>query len=309
MARASSRDKPSIAFLSDYLPRRCGIATFTADLCEAVALQGRSKYDVFAVAINDRPEGYPYPDRVRFEVRQQVQADYRLAAEFLNIHPVSAVCMQHEYGIYGGPCGSHVLPLLRRLRRPVVTTLHTVLKDPTDQQHLVLKEIGRLSARLRDLLRASGTFGEEYRTGPGGKSGFGVTGCVADHHRSGEIDVVLGGRTQEQSGSGLSAVAHHRVVRNLPLRKMRTEVDAVEFGAFRLQEFRHAPVGGGDVLLGQQSPCDARLVRDNDHEPACVLQSADGLPRTGKKSHVLDAAYEPGVLDDRPVAVEECCPF
>jgi len=148
MARASSRDKPSIAFLSDYLPRRCGIATFTADLCEAVALQGRSKYDVFTVAMNDRPEGYPYPDRVRFEVRQQVQADYRLAAEFLNIHPVSAVCMQHEYGIYGGPCGSHVLPLLRRLRRPVVTTLHTVLKDPTDQQHLVLKEIGRLSARM-----------------------------------------------------------------------------------------------------------------------------------------------------------------
>ncbi len=148
MPRSSVRDKPSIAFLSDYPPRRCGIATFTADLCEAVALQGDDNYDVFAVAISDLPEGYPYPDRVRFEIRQSVQADYRLASEFLNIHPVSAVCMQHEYGIYGGPCGSHVLPLLRRLRRPLVTTLHTVLKDPTDQQQLVMKEIGRLSSRL-----------------------------------------------------------------------------------------------------------------------------------------------------------------
>jgi len=148
MARTSIRDRPSVAFLSDYLPRRCGIATFTADLCEAVALQSEKKYDVFTVAVNDVPEGYPYPDRVRFEIRQSVQADYRLAAEFLNIRPVSAVCMQHEYGIYGGRAGSHVLSLLRRLRRPLVTTLHTVLRQPTEQQHVVLKEIARLSTRL-----------------------------------------------------------------------------------------------------------------------------------------------------------------
>ncbi|MCD6304436.1 MAG: glycosyltransferase family 4 protein, partial [Planctomycetes bacterium] len=140
--------KSPIAFVSDYPPRRCGIATFTHDLCEAVALQGGSRHDVFVLSMNDVPEGYPYPDRVRFEVRQSVQADYRMAAEFLNISQVSTVCLQHEYGIYGGAYGSHILALLRRLRRPLVTTLHTILKEPNEQQHLVLQEIGRLSDRL-----------------------------------------------------------------------------------------------------------------------------------------------------------------
>jgi len=138
----------SVAFVSDYLPRKCGIATFTGDLCEAVALRAGEDCNVFAVAVSDVPEGYPYPDRVRFEVRQSVQADYRLAAEYLNIHRPTAVCLQHEYGIFGGTCGAHILGMLRRLRRPLVTTLHTVLKEPTDQQLLVMKEIARISTRL-----------------------------------------------------------------------------------------------------------------------------------------------------------------
>jgi len=149
MARSKAPvQKTPIAFVSNYLPRRCGIATFTHDLCEAVAAEGRRDYDVFTVAMNDVPEGYPYPERVRFEVRHSIQADYRMAAEFLNIGQVKAVCLQHEYGIFGGTCGSHILALLRRLRRPLVTTLHTVLKEPDEQQHRVLQEIGRLSDRL-----------------------------------------------------------------------------------------------------------------------------------------------------------------
>jgi len=137
-----------IAFASTYLPRRCGIATFTHDLCEAVAGEAQADHDVFTVAMNDVPEGYPYPDRVRFEVRQSVQADYRLAAEFLNVNQVSTVCLQHEYGIFGGTCGSHILALLRRLRRPMVATLHTVLKDPSNDQLLVMKEITRIASRV-----------------------------------------------------------------------------------------------------------------------------------------------------------------
>ena len=149
MARLKSiMDRASIAFVSDYVPRRCGIATFTRDLSEAVALQAGEKYDVFVAAMNDVPEGYPYPDRVRFEVRQAVQADYRMAAEFLNVHQVSAACLQHEYGIFGGTCGSHILAMLKRLRRPLVTTLHTILRQPSDQQLLILQEIARLSNRL-----------------------------------------------------------------------------------------------------------------------------------------------------------------
>jgi glycosyltransferase involved in cell wall biosynthesis len=137
-----------IAFVSDYLPRQCGIATFTHDLCEAVAIQAKGSHDVFTVAMNDQPEGYPYPERVRFEVRQSVQADYRLAAEFLNVNQVSTVCLQHEYGIFGGPYGSHILALLKRLRRPVVATLHTVLKDPTEEQRLVMREVTRICSRV-----------------------------------------------------------------------------------------------------------------------------------------------------------------
>ncbi|MFP4105625.1 MAG: glycosyltransferase family 4 protein [Phycisphaerae bacterium] len=142
------RDKSSVAFVGSYVPRQCGIATFTHDLTDAVSLQAADSGDVFTVAMNDQPEGYAYPDRVRFEIRQPVQTDYRLAAEFLNIQQVSAVCIQHEYGIYGGACGSHLLTMLRRLRRPLVTTLHTVLQDPDEQQHLVMQEVTRLSDRI-----------------------------------------------------------------------------------------------------------------------------------------------------------------
>ena len=137
-----------IAFVGNYLPRRCGIATFTHDICEAVAIESDGVNDVFAVAMNDKPEGYPYPDRVHFEIRQNIQEDYRLAAEYLNIQQVAAVCLQHEYGIFGGPCGSYLLSMLRRLRRPLVTTFHTILKDPTDQQKLVLQEVSRISNRV-----------------------------------------------------------------------------------------------------------------------------------------------------------------
>ncbi len=142
-------ERSAIAFIGNYLPRRCGIATFTHDLAEAVATQaGASTDECFVLAMNDQPEGYPYPNRVRFEVRQNIQADYRLGAEFLNVHQADVVCLQHEYGIFGGQCGSHILGLLRRLHRPLVATLHTVLKDPNEEQKVTMEEIGRLADRL-----------------------------------------------------------------------------------------------------------------------------------------------------------------
>ena len=140
--------KPSIAFVSDYVPRKCGIATFTRDLCEAVAAEAGPDSDVFTVAVNDIPEGYPYSPAVRFEIRQNTQADYRLAADFLNISQVSAVCLQHEFGLFGGPAGSNILTLLRRVRRPLVASLHTVLKDPLPEQRRVVEELGRVVDRL-----------------------------------------------------------------------------------------------------------------------------------------------------------------
>lgn len=137
----------SVAVIGNYLPRKCGIATFTSDLVKAISARS-PETDCWAVAMNDKPEKYNYPKKVRFEIDQHKLVDYRLAAEFLNIHQVDAVCLQHEFGIFGGPAGSHVLELLEELSAPVVTTLHTVLTEPEKQYRSVMMRLARLSDRL-----------------------------------------------------------------------------------------------------------------------------------------------------------------
>ena len=136
-----------VAFLGDYLPRMCGIATFTHDLCESVvrAVPGA---DCFVGAVNDRAEGYEYPSRVRFEFQQRDLDSYRRAADFLNFNNADVLCVQHEFGIYGGPAGSHLLALLKEVRMPVVTTLHTILPDPDAAQRKVMEELAGRSDRL-----------------------------------------------------------------------------------------------------------------------------------------------------------------
>jgi len=116
-----------IAIVGNYLPRRCGIATFTTDLCAALHAEYGAT-ELLALPVNDTAEGYNYPDRVRFELSEDDPASYRRAADFLNFSNVDLVCLQHEYGIFGGPAGAHVLEMLRRLRMPFVTTLHTALR-------------------------------------------------------------------------------------------------------------------------------------------------------------------------------------
>src|SRR5271166_588999 len=136
-----------IAVVGNYLPRRCGIATFTTDLCDAIHKEYGAT-ELLALPVNDTEEGYLYPDRVRFELSEDNLASYRQAADFLNFSNIDLVCLQHEYGIFGGPAGSHILELLRRLQMPFVTTLHTVLRDPNPDQRAVMEEIAALSDRL-----------------------------------------------------------------------------------------------------------------------------------------------------------------
>src|SRR5271154_3645451 len=143
----NSSNPRNVAFLGDYVPRRCGIATFTADICEAVAAEFPATQCIVG-SVNDRPEGYDYPERVRFELDEQELDSYRRAAEFLNINNVEVVSVQHEFGIYGGPAGSHLLSFLREVRMPVVTTLHTVLRDPNPDQKAVMEQLDKLSTRL-----------------------------------------------------------------------------------------------------------------------------------------------------------------
>lgn len=136
-----------IAFLGAYLPRLCGIATFTHDLCEAVAVAAPAS-QCFAGAVNDRIEVYDYPSRVRFELDEKDVDSYRRAADFLNFNNADVLCVQHEFGIYGGSAGSHLLALLKEVRMPVVTTLHTVLREPNAARQKVMEELLRRSDRL-----------------------------------------------------------------------------------------------------------------------------------------------------------------
>ena len=138
---------PRIAFLGNYLPRMCGIATFTHDLCEAVAGAAPDS-DCFVGAVNDRTEGYPYPARVHFELLEKDLNFYRRAADFLNFNNADVLSVQHEFGIYGGPAGSHLLALLKEVRMPVVTTLHTILREPNAAQRQVMGELVERSDRL-----------------------------------------------------------------------------------------------------------------------------------------------------------------
>ncbi len=136
-----------IAFIGGYSPRQCGIATFTHDLCEAVCVAVPSA-QCYAGAVNDRVEGYKYPPRVRFEMLEKDLDSYRRAADFLNFNNADVLCVQHEFGIFGGPAGSHLLALLKEVRMPVVTTLHTVLRDPSPAQRSVMNELVQRSDRL-----------------------------------------------------------------------------------------------------------------------------------------------------------------
>jgi glycosyltransferase involved in cell wall biosynthesis len=145
MQTASSIRK--IAFVGDYLPRKCGIATFTTDLRCAVAAEFPAM-QCLVVPVNDLIDGYDYPAEVRFEIAEQDLPSYLRAADFLNITGVDVVCVEHEFGIFGGPAGSHVLALLRDLRMPIVTTLHTVLREPNTEQWRVMRDLIRHSTRL-----------------------------------------------------------------------------------------------------------------------------------------------------------------
>src|SRR5580704_13572251 len=157
-----------IAFIGNYLPRECGIATFTTDLCTALASEyGEGR--LFAIPVNDPDCRYDYPQQVRLELTQEDIASYERAADFLNFNSNDLVCLQHEYGIYGGVAGRYILALLRRLKMPLVTTLHTVLRQPDADQRMVLEEIAQLSDRLVVMSELAAQLLREVYAVPAGK--------------------------------------------------------------------------------------------------------------------------------------------
>lgn len=149
-----------IALIGNSLPRRCGIATFTTDLQRAISAS-RPDLETCIVAMTDRGQAYDYPPAVAFQIKDDNVEDYLRAADFLNAGRFDTVCLQHEFGIFGGEAGAHILPLLARLTMPVVTTLHTVLANPSAKQRAVMERIVDASSKVvvmankaRELLRS-----------------------------------------------------------------------------------------------------------------------------------------------------------
>jgi glycosyltransferase involved in cell wall biosynthesis len=164
-------DIKSIAVIGNYLPRQCGIATFTTDLVEGLSAEAPD-INCWTVAMNDRPEGYHYPEKVRFEINQNKLSDYSTASQFINISQTDIVCVQHEYGLFGGPAGSHLLKLLADLRMPVVTTLHTVLKDPAPEYRHVMCKLSELSDKMVVMSRKAAEFLKDIYAVPEDKIAF-----------------------------------------------------------------------------------------------------------------------------------------
>ena len=150
-----------IAVIGNHLPRRCGIATFTTDLCDALTDETMASVeDLAVVAMDDIVEGYAYPPRVRFQVRSTVPSDYLRAAEFLNVQRFDVAILQHEFGIFGGSQGAHIIQLIKNLRMPAITTLHTVLHAPTPEQLSIVRGLAEhsqflvvMAQRARSLLQ------------------------------------------------------------------------------------------------------------------------------------------------------------
>jgi glycosyltransferase involved in cell wall biosynthesis len=149
-----------LAFIGNSLPRRCGIATFTTNLQQAISTSCADMETAIA-AMTDHGHAYDYPSVVRLQVNDARIEDYVHAADVLNASQFDVVSLQHEFGIFGGEAGAHIMALLSRLNMPIVTTLHTVLSDPTPAQRGVLDRIVEASSRVvvmaekgRELLRS-----------------------------------------------------------------------------------------------------------------------------------------------------------
>jgi glycosyltransferase involved in cell wall biosynthesis len=150
----------SVALIGNHLPRRCGIATFTHDLHRAVST-ARRKLETCVVGMTDPGQTYDYPPAVRYQIQDEKIDEYVQAAEFLNSEGFDVVSLQHEYGIFGGEAGGNIVELLTRLEMPIVTTLHTVLQEPTPIQYDVMQKIIAASSKIvvmsekgRELLRS-----------------------------------------------------------------------------------------------------------------------------------------------------------
>src|ERR1700748_1151968 len=150
----TSTYKMKIAYISTYPPRECGIATFNNNLMHAIAANFPKRKSLleggFVVALNDSENltEYDYPEEVKYIIRQNHQKDYIRAANYINTSTADVCIMEHEFGIYGGESGIYILPLINRLEKPLISILHTILKDPSYVQRIIIREIAEQSSKI-----------------------------------------------------------------------------------------------------------------------------------------------------------------
>ncbi|MDD3078088.1 MAG: glycosyltransferase family 4 protein [Paludibacter sp.] len=140
-----------IAFIGTYVPRECGIGTFTHNLYNSVLKNIESKKKIntgFVVALNDNDLTYKYPEEVKLTIKQDYQSDYIEAVKYINLSGADLCILEHEFGIFGGESGVYILPLLYRLEIPLIVTLHTVLKNPSYNEKAVLQEICKMAQKI-----------------------------------------------------------------------------------------------------------------------------------------------------------------
>jgi glycosyltransferase involved in cell wall biosynthesis len=143
MAKSSPK---KVVFISSFLPRKCGIATFTSDLIKSTASAAKGEFEPLVVAM--RSGDQKYNDPVKFEIRQNVKSDYICAADYINFSHVDIVSVQHEFGLFGGEAGAYLSLLLNRLKAPIITTLHTVLDEPDPAYHKSLVDVCKASYKV-----------------------------------------------------------------------------------------------------------------------------------------------------------------
>src|ERR1700712_3849384 len=143
-----------IAYISTYPPRECGIATFNQNLMRAISANFPERRNLsqsgFVVAVNDSEDlqEYEYPEEVKHVIRQNHQKDYIRAANYINTSNADVCILEHEFGIFGGESGIYILPLLNRLEKPLISILHTILKEPSYVQRIIIREIAEQSSKI-----------------------------------------------------------------------------------------------------------------------------------------------------------------
>lgn len=147
---SEQRPEARAIYVSSYIPRKCGIATFTKDLTNAVnALNPYALAEILAVTDPTAPNGtYDYPWEVKYRINQEDVTNYISAADYINSSSAEIVCLQHEFGLYGGQDGEYILEFLKRIKKKVVTTLHTTMEHPKENQKRIIREIFKYSSAV-----------------------------------------------------------------------------------------------------------------------------------------------------------------